>query len=58
MAMIPDVYWGASSDLKANGPTIFPTQYEMKKMAFTTDRLVVPPVFAVMRDMIIANDAV
>ena len=56
--MIPDVYSGASLGLKAKGPTMFPAQYETKNRALTTERLVEPAVLAVMRDMIMENDAV
>lgn len=37
---------------------MFPAQYEMKNRALTTERLVEPAVLAVIRDMIIENDAV
>ena len=56
--MIPDVYSGASLGLKAKGPTIFPAQYDTKNTALTMERLVEPAVLAVIRDIIIENDAV
>lgn len=37
---------------------MFPAQYETKNTALTMERLVEPAVFAVIRDMIIENDAV
>lgn len=44
--------------MKAKGPTMLPTQYEMKKIALTVDRFVDPATFAVSKDIIIENEAV